>query len=105
METPSKTQESTKPEPEKVDLNRFPIVKYSRWTDEKGRLLVLIGIEYGKDPAKIYSTGWDRTGVELLIVHEQKVEYLQFGRFVHFIINKKLMPWKDSETIFNTNPQ
>jgi hypothetical protein len=106
MEKSSETQESAKPVPDKIDLNRFPVTKYSRWTDEKGRLMVLTGFEYGKDPTRLHSTGWDRTGVELLIVHEEKVKYMDFGRFVHFIIHKKLLPWKDQDlTIINQKPE
>ena len=99
MENTSETSESANRELKKVDLNRFDLVRWSRWTDSKGRLLVLAGFYHGKDPTKIYSTGFDRIAVDILNVHEEKVEYMDIGRFVHFIIHKKIMPWKDRSPI------
>ena len=100
MKTVFESPESTNDEPEKVDLNRFPLKRFSRWTDTKGRLLVLLGCYHGKDHSKPYSDGFDRIGVDILNVQEEQVEYMEIGRFVYFIIHNKIMPWKDQDLTF-----
>jgi len=83
--------------PRKVDMDHFDIRRFSRWTDLQGRLMVLISIYHGLDPTKPYLGSFQRVGVDLLLVNEEKVEYMDIGRFVYFVINSKLVPWKETE--------
>ena len=81
----------------RIDANRYPIYKCSRWVDTKGRLLIIIGFYYGQDPDNKLSQGFDRTAVDVLVVPEEKVEKMEIKEFIQFIRLGKLMPWKDDK--------
>ena len=90
------SQESANKDPEeKVNLNDFFVKKFSRWTDDKGRLLIVLGFYYGRDHSKAYPTDFDRIGLDLLDVRDEVAHYLDLGRFIKAIIAGKILPWKD----------
>jgi hypothetical protein len=92
--------ESTKVEVQKVDANTFNLTKGSRWMDKDRRLFSIISIYDGRDFSKPYSSGFDRTAVDLLNVHAETIEYIEIGRFMKYVIDRKLMPWKEEKTNF-----
>lgn len=94
------SQESATVEVQKVDANTFKITKGSRWMDKDRRLFSIISIYHGRDWSKPFSSGFDRTAVDLLNVHAETVEYIEIGRFMKYVIDRKLMPWKAEQAIF-----
>lgn len=80
---------------DRVDANRFKITRWSRWKDTKGRMLIIAGFYHGKDPDNKLSQGFDRIALDVLIVPEEKVEYMEIRDFIQFIRLQKLMPWKE----------
>jgi len=79
----------------RIDANRYPIHKWSRWVDSRDRLLIITGFYHGLDPNNKRSQGFDRIAVDVLIVPEEKVEYIEIKDFIHFIRLEKLKPWKN----------
>ncbi|MCE6987466.1 hypothetical protein [Dyadobacter sp. CY323] len=88
------SQESTTESIPVFNADRFDIHKLSRWTDNKGRLMVVAGFYHGTDPRQPYSAYPQRVGLDLLIVEEERVEYMDIHRFIYFVINGKIQPWK-----------
>ncbi|MDQ6479827.1 hypothetical protein [Dyadobacter sp. LHD-138] len=80
----------------RIDANRYPINKYSRWLDTKGRLLIITGFYHRWDPG---SHCFDRIALDVLIVPEEKVEYMEIRDFIQFIRLQKLMPWKEEQAV------
>lgn len=79
-----------------VNVDRFFIQKYSRWMDPAGRLLVVLGFYHGNGDKP--ETGLNhREALDLLSVHDEKVEYVQIRRFVNLVNLGKITPWEDQE--------
>jgi hypothetical protein len=79
-----------------VNVDRFFIQKYSRWMGPDGRLLVVLGFYYGN--ADKPETGLNhREALDLLSVHDEKVEYVLIRRFVNLVNLGKIVPWEDQE--------
>lgn len=85
---------------EKINLDKFHISKFSRWMDNKGRLLIVTGFWYGKDAAKAYSDSFQRIGVDLLLVENKQVEYMHINRFLYFVIHGKIKAWTSPQAPF-----
>lgn len=79
-----------------VNVDRFFVQKFSRWSDPSGRLLVVLGFYYGNGGKP--ETGLNyREALDLLSVHDEKVEYVRIRRFVNLVNLGKLTPWADQD--------
>ena len=79
-----------------IAQGELAVHRFSRWSDKDGRLLVVHGFWYGKDHSKPMSSDFEKTDVELLDVHAQKLNVVSMGRFFHYVIEGKLIPWRDA---------
>lgn len=73
---------------------------YSRWMDKNHRLLVVISFFYGKDPAKPRGPDLEIVGINLLDVASETVTEVNFGKFINFIADGKVLPWKEKVAPF-----
>lgn len=88
----------------RIEANRFPIYKWSRWVDTKGRMLIITGFYHGFDPENNGSQGFDRIAVDILVVPEEKVEYMEIRDLIQYISLQKLKPWKEEKPVETENP-
>jgi hypothetical protein len=79
-----------------ANVDRFFIKKYSRWIDEKGRLIVVLGFYYGSGGKP--ETGLNyREALDLLLVHEEVVAKMEIRPFVNLVNLGKVTPWDDQD--------
>ncbi|WP_031527033.1 hypothetical protein [Dyadobacter crusticola] len=88
------SQESTTESIPAFNADRFDVRKFSRWTDDKGHLLIVAGFYHGTDPRQPFSAYPQRVALDLIIVEEERAEYMDIHRFIHFVIQGKLKPWQ-----------
>lgn len=82
---------------DRIDANRFPITKWSRWIDTRGRMLIITGFYHGIHPDNKSGKHFDRIAVDILNVPEEKVEYMEMADFIQFVRNKKIVRWLDEQ--------
>ena len=82
---------------DRIDANRFPITKWSRWIDTRGRMLIIAGFYHGIHPENKSGKYFDRIAVDILNVPQERIEYMEMTDFIQFVRNKTIMPWKDEK--------
>lgn len=104
MKTNPESPESTN-EPVLQSIDELDVHRLSRWQDKDGRLFVVYGFGYGTDPAKPHHGNFQKTDIEMLDVHAEKINVLNYGRFLKYVIDGKLTPWHEPKSVENQTPK
>ena len=98
MKDASKTPENAIEEV-KENIDELMVKRYQRWTDTDGRLFVVYGFWYGPNISKLHLGDFEKTDIELLDVHAEKINKMPYERFLLYVIEGMLKPWYDQKNM------
>ena len=105
MESPSESTNPMETDHPLPNIDELAVHRLSRWQDHDGRLFVVYGFGYGTDPALPHHGPFQKTDIELLDVHAEKINVLNYGRFLKYVIDGKLTQWRAPKPVENQTPK